>query len=308
MKKLSIIIPVFNEESSIHDLVSELNDVFGNDNSIEVIFINDGSTDSSQSKLEDNVKRHDSFKLVNLYRNYGKSIALQAGIEVSNGNLIATLDSDLQDNPAELKNLISEIENGYDLVTGWKENRKDSFEKRFASKIFNFFVKLFSGLKINDSNTGIKVLKKEVASSLNLYGGRHRYIPLLAHQKNYKVSEVSVEHRERKYGISKYGSERYKDGFFDFLTILFLGKYMDRPLHFFGGLGFTSILFGVLSEIYVLHLKYNLGHSFQQHIALIIFGSLLIITGLQLFTFGLIGEIIVNRNQKAKNYIKEIIG
>ena len=139
------------------------------------------------------------------------------------------------------------------------------------------------GLKINDSNTGIKVLKKEVASSLNLYGGRHRYIPLLAHQKNYKVSEVSVEHRERKYGISKYGSERYKDGFFDFLTILFLGKYMDRPLHFFGGLGFTSILFGVLSEIYVLHLKYNLGHSFQQHIALIIFGSLLIITGLQLF-------------------------
>ena len=308
MKKLSIIIPVFNEESSIHDLVSELDDVFGNDNSIEVIFINDGSTDSSQSKLEDNVKRYDSFKLVNLYRNYGKSIALQAGIEVSNGNLIATLDSDLQDNPAELKNLISEIENGYDLVTGWKENRKDSFEKRFASKIFNFFVKLFSGLKINDSNTGIKVLKKEVASSLNLYGGRHRYIPLLAHQKNYKVSEVSVEHRERKYGISKYGSERYKDGFFDFLTILFLGKYMDRPLHFFGGLGFTSILFGVLSEIYVLHLKYNLGHSFQQHIALIIFGSLLIITGLQLFTFGLIGEIIVNRNQKAKNYIKEIIG
>ena len=308
MKKLSIIIPVFNEESSIHDLVSELNDVFGNDNSIEVIFINDGSTDSSQSKLEDNVKRYDSFKLVNLYRNYGKSIALQAGIEVSNGNLIATLDSDLQDNPAELKNLISEIENGYDLVTGWKENRKDSFEKRFASKIFNFFVKLFSGLKINDSNTGIKVLKKEVASSLNLYGGRHRYIPLLAHQKKYKVSEVSVEHRERKYGISKYGSERYKDGFFDFLTILFLGKYMDRPLHFFGGLGFTSILFGVLSEIYVLHLKYNLGHSFQQHIALIIFGSLLIITGLQLFTFGLIGEIIVNRNQKAKNYIKEIIG
>ena len=308
MKKLSIIIPVFNEESSIHDLVLELNDVFGNDNSIEVIFINDGSTDSSQSKLEDYVKRYDSFKLVNLYRNYGKSIALQAGIEVSNGNLIATLDSDLQDNPAELKNLISEIENGYDLVTGWKENRKDSFEKRFASKIFNFFVKLFSGLKINDSNTGIKVLKKEVASSLNLYGGRHRYIPLLAHQKNYKVSEVSVEHRERKYGISKYGSERYKDGFFDFLTILFLGKYMDRPLHFFGGLGFTSILFGVLSEIYVLHLKYNLGHSFQQHIALIIFGSLLIITGLQLFTFGLIGEIIVNRNQKAKNYIKEIIG
>ena len=307
MKKLSIVIPVFNEESSINDMVSELNNVFGNDNSIEIIFVNDGSTDSSQKKLEDCIKRYDLLKLVNLFRNYGKSTALQAGIEVSNGDLIATLDSDLQDNPAELKKLILEIEKGFDVVTGWKENRKDSFEKRFASKIFNFFVKLFSGLKINDSNTGIKVIKKEVATSLNLYGGRHRYIPLLAHQKNYKVTEVAVEHRERKYGISKYGPERYKDGFFDFLTILFLGKYMDRPLHFFGGLGFTSILFGFLSEIYVLYLKYNLGHSFQQHIALIIFGSLLIITGLQLFTFGLIGEIIVNRNQKAKNYIKEII-
>tara|TARA_B100000965_G_scaffold78902_3_gene62806 strand:- start:11729 stop:12655 length:927 start_codon:yes stop_codon:yes gene_type:complete len=308
MKKLSIVIPVFNEESSINDMVSELNNVFGNDNSIEIIFVNDGSTDSSQKKLEDCIKRYDLLKLVNLFRNYGKSTALQAGIEVSNGDLIATLDSDLQDNPEELKKLILEIEKGFDVVTGWKENRKDSFEKRFASKIFNFFVKLFSGLKINDSNTGIKVIKKEVATSLNLYGGRHRYIPLLAHQKNYKVTEVAVEHRERKYGISKYGPERYKDGFFDFLTILFLGKYMDRPLHFFGGLGFTSILFGFLSEIYVLYLKYNLGHSFQQHIALIIFGSLLIITGLQLFTFGLIGEIIVNRNQKAKNYIKEIIG
>ena len=307
MKKLSIVIPVFNEESSINDMVSELNNVFGNDNSIEIIFVNDGSTDSSQKKLEDCIKRYDLLKLVNLFRNYGKSTALQAGIEVSNGDLIATLDSDLQDNPEELKKLILEIEKGFDVVTGWKENRKDSFEKRFASKIFNFFVKLFSGLKINDSNTGIKVIKKEVATSLNLYGGRHRYIPLLAHQKNYKVTEVAVEHRERKYGISKYGPERYKDGFFDFLTILFLGKYMDRPLHFFGGLGFTSILFGFLSEIYVLYLKYNLGHSFQQHIALIIFGSLLIITGLQLFTFGLIGEIIVNRNQKAKNYIKEII-
>ena len=139
MKKLSIVIPVFNEESSINDMVSELNNVFGNDNSIEIIFVNDGSTDSSQKKLEDCIKRYDLLKLVNLFRNYGKSTALQAGIEVSNGDLIATLDSDLQDNPAELKKLILEIEKGFDVVTGWKENRKDSFEKRFASKIFNFF-------------------------------------------------------------------------------------------------------------------------------------------------------------------------
>ena len=142
---------------------------------------------------------------------------------------------------------------------------------------------------------------------MNLYGGRHRYIPLLAHQKSFYVKEVAVNHRERKFGISKYGAERYKHGFFDFLTILFLGKYMDRPLHFFGMIGFLSILFGIAAEIYVLYLKYILLHSFQQHIAMIIFGSLLIITGVQLFTFGLIGEIIVNKNHKTKNFIKEEI-
>ena len=150
-------------------------------------------------------------------------------------------------------------------------------------------------------------MKREVAKSLNLYGGRHRYIPLLAHQKSFHVKEIPVNHRERKFGISKYGAERYKHGFFDFLTILFLGKYMDRPLHFFGMIGFLSILFGIAAEIYVLYLKYFLFHSFQQHIAMIIFGSLLIITGVQLFTFGLIGEIIVNKNHKTKNFIKEVI-
>ena len=203
-------------------------------------------------------------------------------------------------------NLVNKL-NDADVIVGWKKNRLDPLEKRLASKVFNFFIRIFSGLKIMDSNSGLKVLKREVAKSLNLYGGRHRYIPLLAHQKNFLVSETPVHHRERKFGESKYGNERYKDGFFDFLTILFLGKYMDRPLHFFGMIGFLSIFFGVAAEIYVLYLKYVLLHSFQQHIAMIIFGSLLIITGVQLFTFGLIGEIIVNKNHKTKNFIKEVI-
>ena len=129
-----------------------------------------------------------------------------------------------------------------DVIVGWKKDRLDPLEKKIASKIFNFFIKLFSGLKIKDSNSGIKVLKKEVAKSLNLYGGRHRYIPLLAHQKGFNVKEIPVNHRERKFGKSKYGAERYKHGFFDFMTILFLGKYMDRPLHFFGMVGFLSLI------------------------------------------------------------------
>tara|TARA_B100000401_G_scaffold49330_1_gene28900 strand:- start:1032 stop:1955 length:924 start_codon:yes stop_codon:yes gene_type:complete len=306
MKSLSILIPVFNEEESLQVLFDELKCDFENNQSIEVIFINDGSSDGSQKLIEKEIVNHSTWKLINLYRNYGKSVALQSGIDIASGELIATLDADLQDDPKELINLVRELKND-DVIVGWKKNRLDPLEKRIASRVFNFFIKLFSGLKIKDSNSGIKVLKREVAKSLNLYGGRHRYIPLLAHQKSFNVKEIPVNHRERKFGISKYGTERYKHGFFDFLTILFLGKYMDRPLHFFGMIGFLSILFGIAAEIYVLYLKYVLLHSFQQHIAMIIFGSLLIITGVQLFTFGLIGEIIVNKNHKTKNFIKEVI-
>lgn len=306
MKSLSILIPVFNEEESLQVLFNELKRDFENNQSIEVIFINDGSSDGSQKLIEKEIANHSTWKLINLYRNYGKSVALQSGIDIASGELIATLDADLQDDPKELINLVRELKND-DVIVGWKKNRLDPLEKRIASRVFNFFIKLFSGLKIKDSNSGVKVLKREVAKSLNLYGGRHRYIPLLAHQKGFHVKEVAVNHRERKFGISKYGAERYKHGFFDFLTILFLGKYMDRPLHFFGMIGFLSILFGIAAEIYVLYLKYILLHSFQQHIAMIIFGSLLIITGVQLFTFGLIGEIIVNKNHKTKNFIKEVI-
>jgi glycosyltransferase involved in cell wall biosynthesis len=306
MKSLSIIIPIFNEDESLPSLFKELKSEFGNSSSIEIVFVNDGSTDSSQQSIERAILDNSTWKMINLYRNYGKSVALQAGIECSSGEIIGTLDADLQDDPKEIAKLI-DLSEKFDLVIGWKKNRLDPLEKRIASKIFNFFIRVFSGLKIKDSNTGIKIFKREVAESLNLYGGRHRYIPLLAHQKNFSVGEVAVNHRKRKFGDSKYGSERYKHGFFDFLTILFLGKYMDRPLHFFGMIGFITILSGISAEFYVLYLKYFLQHSFQQHIAMIIFGSLLIITGVQLFTFGLVGEIIVNKNQKTKNFIKEII-
>jgi len=306
MKSLSIIIPIFNEAESLPSLFKELKSEFGNSSSVEIVFVNDGSTDSSQQSIERAILDNSTWKMINLYRNYGKSVALQAGIECSSGEIIGTLDADLQDDPKEIDKLI-DLSDKFDLIIGWKKNRLDPLEKRIASKIFNFFIRVFSGLKIKDSNTGIKIFKREVAESLNLYGGRHRYIPLLAHQKNFSVGEVAVNHRKRKFGDSKYGSERYKHGFFDFLTILFLGKYMDRPLHFFGMIGFITILSGISAEFYVLYLKYFLQHSFQQHIAMIIFGSLLIITGVQLFTFGLVGEIIVNKNQKTKNFIKEII-
>ena len=305
--KLSIIIPMYNEQESLDSLFLELSDLFGQEAKTEIIFINDGSSDNTLNILESKIKNYPSWSIINLYRNYGKSVALQAGFDNSKGEIIATMDADLQDNPKEIHHLIEELEKGYDVVSGWKKNRKDPLEKKIASKIFNFFVRVFSGLKIHDSNCGIKVFKREVTEMLTLYGGRHRYIPLLAHQKKFLISEVVVDHREREFGISKYGVKRYSDGFFDFLTILFLGKYMDRPLHFFGSLGFISVLLGVGIESYVLYLKYILLDSFQQHIALIILGAILIIVGLQLFTFGLMGELIVNKKYKDRNYIKEII-
>ena len=203
MKSLSILIPVFNEEESLQVLFDELKCDFENNQSIEVIFINDGSSDGSQKLIEKEIVNHSTWKLINLYRNYGKSVALQSGIDIASGELIATLDADLQDDPKELINLVRELKND-DVIVGWKKNRLDPLEKRIASRVFNFFIKLFSGLKINDSNSGIKVLKREVAKSLNLYGGRHRYIPLLAHQKGFNVNEIPVNHRERKFGKSKY--------------------------------------------------------------------------------------------------------
>lgn len=305
--KLSIIVPVYNECESIHDFVQELSDIYKNNSSVEVIFVNDGSTDNTLSILENNINSISGWKIINLYRNYGKSIALQAGFDIAQGSIVATIDGDLQDDPREIKNLINHLSKGYDLVCGWKKNRKDSLEKKLASSVFNFFVRLFSGLKVHDSNCGIKVFRKEVVGSLNLYGGRHRYIPLLAHQKNFSTSELMVDHRERKFGVSKYGNKRYSEGFFDFLTILFLGKYMDRPLHFFGAMGLFFAVAGIIVECYVLYLKYFLFEPFQKHIALLIFGAILIITGLQLFTFGLLGELIVNKKQKVQKYIKEII-
>ena len=305
--KLSIIIPIYNEQESLDSLFKELTDIFAHQSETEIIFINDGSTDKTLSILENKIKDYSRWKVINLYRNYGKSVALQAGFDTARGEIIATMDADLQDNPKEIYRLIDELNKGYDVVSGWKKNRKDPIEKRIASKVFNFFVRIFSGLRIHDSNCGIKVFTKEVTDTLTLYGGRHRYIPLLAHQKKFLVSEIVVDHRKREFGISKYGAKRYSDGFFDFLTILFLGRYMDRPLHFFGSLGVISVLMGLITEIYILYLKYVLLDSFQQHVALIIFGAILIIVGLQLFTFGLMGELIVNKKYKDRNYIKEII-
>ena len=303
--KLSIVIPVYNEVQSIERLYLEI--VQSLDTSeYEIIFIDDGSTDGSSEKIVELIQKNQKLKLIQFYRNYGKSAALSEGFKQADGEYVVTMDADLQDDPSEIKNLIIKLEEGYDLVSGWKKNRKDPLSKRIPSKLFNFITRLFTSVKIHDFNCGIKIYRKSVIKTLEIYGGRHRYIPALAGQKKFKITEIIVNHRAREFGITKYGGRRFFHGFFDLISVIFLSRYIQSPLYFFGQLGLLSFMSGFSIEGYILYLKYVLKEPFATHIALLIFGVLLIFIGIQFFSIGLIGEMIANSNQDKESRIKKI--
>ena len=303
--KLSIVIPVYNEVESIERLYLEI--VQSIDTSeYEIIFIDDGSTDGSSEKIVELIQKNQKLKLIQFYRNYGKSAALSEGFKQADGEYVVTMDADLQDDPSEIKNLIIKLEEGYDLVSGWKKNRKDPLSKRIPSKLFNFITRLFTSVKIHDFNCGIKIYRKAVIKTLEIYGGRHRYIPALAGQKKFKITEIIVNHRSREFGITKYGGRRFFHGFFDLISVIFLSRYIQSPLYFFGQLGLLSFMSGFSIEGYILYLKYVLKEPFAAHIALLIFGVLLIFIGIQFFSIGLIGEMIANSNQDKESRIKKI--
>ena len=303
--KLSIVIPVYNEVESLAKLHQEIVQNIETPE-YEVIYIDDGSTDGSSEKIQELSLANRRIKLIQFYRNYGKSAALSEGFKQADGDYVITMDADLQDDPAEIKNLINKLEEGFDLVSGWKKNRKDPISKRLPSKLFNFITRLFTSVKIHDFNCGLKIYRKSVIKTLDIYGGRHRYIPALAGQKKFIVSEIIVNHRAREFGITKYGSQRLFHGFFDLISVLFLSRYIQSPLYFFGQLGLLSFFTGFGIEAYVLYLKYVLGEPFAMHIALLIFGVLLIFIGIQFFSIGLIGEMIANSNQDKESRIKKI--
>ena len=303
--KISVIIPVYNEVESINELYNQLTKALEDYIPYEIIFIDDGSSDDSVEIIKKICELNNSTNLIQFQRNYGKSAALAEGFKYANGNYIVTMDADLQDDPSEIKNLVNKLEEGFDLVSGWKKDRKDPLSKRLPSKLFNFVTRLFTGVHIHDFNCGLKIYRKAVVKTLELYGGRHRYIPAMAGQKKFKVTEIIVNHRPRIYGETKYGGSRLFHGLFDLISILFLSKYTQSPMYFFGKIGLITFLTGFGIEIYVLYLKYMIGDPFAKHIALLMLGILIIVIGIQFFSIGLIGEMIANSNQDKESRVKE---
>jgi glycosyltransferase involved in cell wall biosynthesis len=297
VEKISFVIPVFNEEKSIEKLYQEIKAsvaVLGKF-SFEIIFIDDGSTDESQNVMRALRERDRRIEIVKFRKNLGKSVALGQGFRKATGDLVVTLDADLQDDPINLKILIKKMEEGYDCVVGWKEDRKDPLDKTLPSKIFNLFVSTFSKLDMHDFNCGLKLFKKEAVKNLRLYGELHRFIPVLVNNAGFLVTEVSVTHREREFGVSKYGWPRFIKGFFDFITVMFLSNFGQKPLHLFGLLGMFAIILGAIFAIYLSILHFQ-GYSIGTR-PLLNFSILLIIAGLQMISTGLIAEMIVSRSR-----------
>ena len=245
--KLSIIVPVFNEEESLLELARQIIDACDtSDISFEVIFIDDGSTDNSWAVIDQAAKSDARFSGIRFRRNFGKAAALTAGMRASDGKYIMMMDADLQDDPAEIPKFIAKLEEGHDVVNGWKQRRLDPFHKTFPSKVFNWMVGKLTKLRLHDHNCGLKLFRQEVAHEVRIYGELHRFIPVLAAARGFKVSELAVNHRERQFGYSKYGVRRFLRGFLDLLTVKFLTGFGQRPQHLLGGIGLTFFAIGSL--------------------------------------------------------------
>jgi glycosyltransferase involved in cell wall biosynthesis len=301
-KTISLVIPLLNEEESIEKLHQKITDVLKRNNYyFEIIYIDDGSTDNSFKKirhLRDN--SGDKVKIIQFRRNFGKAAALSAGFKEAECDLIITMDADLQDEPEEIPKMINKIDEGYDLVSGWKQDRKDPKIKLLSSKVFNFTISSLTGIKLHDFNCGFKIYRQEVIKNIDVYGELHRFLPVLAHQKGFKVGEEKVKHNSRQHGISKYGRSglrRIKNYILDTINIFLITKYSKKPLHFFGNIGLIFFFIGFIIESYLSYLRLATG-SIQNHTPLLMLGILLIIIGTQLISLGLLGEIIIRFNQK----------
>jgi len=300
-KKISIIIPVYNEEESVAQLHKEIITTMSKiDYPYEIIFIDDGSSDKTLLEL----KRLFPVIVVSFAKNFGKSQALQAGFNEASGDYIITLDGDLQDDPKEIPSFIKSLESNLDLVCGWKYKRLDNFSRRFVSKIANNTTKYFTNTLVHDMNCCFKGYRRKVVKQLRLFGDMHRYIPATVSSLGFRVGEIKVNHRQRIYGKTKYGLKRLINGLFDFITLLFLRRFTDRPMYFFGFYGLLFLFAGFVILFYLSWIKF-----FQDALIgsrpLLLLGVLLIFVGMQSFSLGFLSELIIRQgdSRNKKNYV-----
>jgi len=316
MLQLSIVVPLYNEAESLPELCSWIDRVMKeNTFSYEMIFVNDGSNDNSWEVLKQLSTQYSSLQAISFARNYGKSAALHEGFTKALGQVVITMDADLQDSPDEIPELYRLItEENYDLISGWKQKRFDPLSKTIPTKLYNAATRKLSGVKLNDFNCGLKAYKLEVVKTIRLYGEMHRYIPVQAKWNGFtKIGEKVVQHQARKYGVTKFGLERFLFGFLDLLSISFVQIFGKRPMHLFGSLGILSFLTGSALTVYLIGVKlyniaYNLKYRNVTDNPLFFLALVAIILGVQLFLAGFIGELLITNSDKTTNYqIKEEI-
>jgi glycosyltransferase involved in cell wall biosynthesis len=294
---ISVVVPLLNEESSLEELYGEIASALEpRGESFEVVFVDDGSTDGSSAVLARLHDEHANVVVVRLRRNFGKAAALQAGFLEARGEVIVTIDADLQDDPAEIPQLLAKLDEGFDLVSGWKTRRNDPFLRRLFSRVFNWTTGLISGVRLHDVNCGLKAYRAEVVQGMRLYGELHRFVPVLAAHQGYRVAEIPVNHRARQHGRSRYGLERYLRGFFDLLSVTFMGRYRYRPLHLFGSIG---LLMGAIGFVILTYLSvlWFLGQGIGGR-PLFFLGVLLVVVGIQLVSLGLLSELITSQHEE----------
>jgi glycosyltransferase involved in cell wall biosynthesis len=294
---ISVVVPLLNEESSLEELYGEIAAALeARGETFEVVFVDDGSTDGSSAVLSRLHDEQANVVVVRLRRNFGKAAALQAGFLEARGEVIVTIDADLQDDPAEIPQLLAKLDEGFDLVSGWKTRRNDPFLRRVFSRVFNRTTALISGVRLHDVNCGLKAYRPEVVQGMRLYGELHRFVPVLAAYQGYRVAEIPVNHRARQHGRSRYGLERYLRGFFDLLSVTFMGRYRYRPLHLFGSIG---LLMGAVGFVILTYLSvlWFLGQGIGGR-PLFFLGVLLVVVGIQLVSLGLLSELITSQHEE----------
>ena len=308
---ISVVVPLYNEEESLPELVAWIDRVAKTNNlTYEVIMVDDGSTDGSWGVVKELKSKYPAIRGISFVRNYGKSAALYCGFDMAQGEVVFTMDADLQDSPDEIPHMRRMIlEEGYDLVSGWKRKRYDPIGKRWPSKFFNFTARVMSGIKLHDFNCGLKAYRRKVVKSIEVYGEMHRYIPILAKHAGFKrIGEKVVEHQERKYGVSKFGLERMVKGYLDLISVTFMSHFGRSPMYLFGGLGTLMFLFGGVTALWIIIDKiYSQSHGLlwrgvadqpMFYIAL-----LAIVLGVQLFLAGFLGEMINRRSVDRNHYL-----